>query len=56
MSVLRTQHSEKRVGKGDARRDNFTVFRNNFPNLKSDRPPYGEVRLKKATRTITTYN
>jgi len=55
MSVLRTQHSEKQVGKGDSRRDNFPIFRANFPNLKSDRTPYGKVRLNKATRTVITY-
>jgi hypothetical protein len=55
MSVLRTQHSERRVGKGDARHDNFPVFRANFPNFKNDRPTTGNVVLKKANRTVIKY-
>jgi hypothetical protein len=55
MSVQRTQHSERRVGKGDARHDNFPVFRANFPNLKADSSPRGEVFLKKANRTVIKY-
>ena len=55
MSVLRTQHSEKRVGKGDARRDSFSTFQKNFPDLKKDNPLRGKLFLRKATRTIVTY-
>lgn len=55
MSVLRTQHSEKRVGKGDARHDNFSVYHANFPDLKGDKPFQGKLFLKKANRTIVTY-
>jgi len=55
MSVLKTQHSEKRVGKGDARRDSFSTFQKNFPTLKKDQPLRGKLFLQKHTRTITTY-
>jgi len=55
MSVLRNQHSTNRVGKGDARHDNFAVFHKNFPNLKKDSTPHGRVVLKKASRTIIKY-
>ena len=55
MSVLRTQHSERRVGKGDARHDTFSVFRANFPDLKADRPTTGNVVLKKHNRTVIKY-
>jgi hypothetical protein len=55
MSVLRTQHSEKRVGKGDARHDNFTIYHANFPELNKDKPFQGKLFLKKNNRTVVKY-
>ena len=55
MSVQKNQNNPNRVGKGDARHDNFPVFRANFPNLKKDSPPRGEVFLKKNNRTVIKY-
>ena len=55
MSVHKNQHNPNRVGKGDARHDDFRVFHANFPNLKKDSPPRGKVFLKKHNRTVITY-
>ena len=56
MSVLRNQHTQNRVGKGDARHDNFRVYHANFPTLRKNDPPRGKVFLQKNNRTVITYN
>ena len=57
MSVLKTQNSERRVGKGDARHDNFKAFQKGLENVQvpSDWSPKGTIFLKKHNRTIVKY-
>jgi hypothetical protein len=57
MSVLKTQNSERRVGKGDARHDNLKAFQKGMESVEipEEWSPRGTIFLKKQNRTIVKY-